>query len=145
MTAIRSARAESGIEAGDILPAQLWLADGPARAAYADMAAAVGRLARVTPTLVADRATLTSAPGVAVLTGDAEARLAQSAADRERERTRLEKELSGLQAQLGTTSARLADANVTGRAPSDVVDQARRRAAELEGQVVALQSRLKGE
>jgi valyl-tRNA synthetase len=139
VSAIRSARAESGIEAADILPAQIWLADGPARAAYDDMAAAVARLARVTPTFVADRAAL--GDGLAVVTGVAEARLTRSEADRERERARLDKELAALAAQLASIRARLSDANFTGRARADVVDQARRRAAELEAQVAALGAR----
>jgi valyl-tRNA synthetase len=136
VSAIRTARAESGIEAAEILPAQVWLSDGPARAAYEEMAAHVARLARVTPTLVNDRAAL--ADGLAVVTAVAEARLSQSAEQRDRERVRLDKELSSLETQLSATNARLADANFTARAPADVVNQARRRAVELEGQVQAL-------
>jgi valyl-tRNA synthetase len=137
--AIRSARAESGIEAADILPAQIWLADGPGRDAYAELAAAVSRLARVTPTLIDERAAL--AHGLAVVTANSEARLEQSAAHRERERARLEKELRGLQAQLDGALARLSDASFIGKAPKSVVDDARNRAAELEAQVAALKAR----
>ncbi len=139
VTAMRSARAESGIEAGDILPAQIWLANGPARDAYGDMAAAVARLARVTATLIDDRAAL--AEGVAVVSTVAEARLTQSATQLERERARLDKELRELRAQLDAARARLSDANFIGRAPTAVVNEARRRAAELEAQVAALTAR----
>jgi valyl-tRNA synthetase len=139
VTAIRSARAESGIEAGDILPAHFWLADGSARAAYADMAGAVARLARVTPTLVDDRSAL--ADGIAVVTPVGEARLSQSAEHRERERARLEKELASLKAQLASANARLSDANFVDRAPKAVVDEARKRAQELQTQVDALTAR----
>jgi valyl-tRNA synthetase len=139
VTAIRSARAESGIEAGDILPAQIWLADGPARAVYADSAAAVARLARVTPELVPDRTTLKD--GLTVVTGNGEVRLVQSAAQREREHARLEKELSSLKAQLASANARLSDANFVDKAPKSVVDEARKRAVELQTQVDALTSR----
>jgi valyl-tRNA synthetase len=139
VTAIRSARAESGIEAADILPAQLWLAPGPARDAYAQMSAAVARLARVTPSLIDDRAAFSD--GVAVVTAVAEARLSQSAGQRERERARIEKELRGLLAQLDAARARLSDANFTDKAPRAVVDEARRRAAELDAQVTALMAR----
>jgi valyl-tRNA synthetase len=138
---IRTARAESGIEPADILPAQVWLADGPARAAYPDMAAAVARLARVQPTLVEERAALPSSTGLAVVTASAEARLARSEADRQRERARLDKEMQKLQAQLIAAQARLADPNFTGRAPAPIVDQARKRAAELETRVAALTTR----
>ncbi|MDL2334518.1 MAG: class I tRNA ligase family protein, partial [Chloroflexota bacterium] len=142
VTAIRAARAESGVEAADVLPAQICLSDGPARAAYAQMDAALARLARVQPTLVDDRAAL--GEGLAVVTGVAEARLTRSAADREREQSRLEKELRNVDAQLAATNTRLADSGFTGRAPAEVVEQTRRRAAELAEQSAALKSRLKG-
>jgi valyl-tRNA synthetase len=143
VSAIRAARAESGIEAADVLPAQIWLAAGPARAAYPEMAAALARLARVEPTLVADRPVL--GDGLATVTGAAEARLTRSDADRERERARLDKELRNVDAQLAATNARLADAGFTDRAPAEVVEQTRRRAAELTEQKAALESRVKGE
>jgi valyl-tRNA synthetase len=136
---IRTARAESGIEAADIVPAQIWLADGPARAAYGDMFGAVARLARVTPELVADRSALKD--GLTVVTGSAEARLMQSDAQREREHARLEKELGGLKAQLASANARLSDANFVDRAPKAVVDEARKRALELQTQIDALTNR----
>ncbi|MEP7361359.1 MAG: class I tRNA ligase family protein, partial [Chloroflexota bacterium] len=141
--AIRAARAESGIEAADVLPAQVWLADGPAQAAYSSMSSALARLARITPTLVADRAALTD--GLAVVTGASEARLSRSDADRERERARLEKELRNVEAQLAATNARLVDTGFTGRAPAEVVEATRRRAAELAEQAAALQSRVQGD
>ncbi|MEO8626270.1 MAG: class I tRNA ligase family protein, partial [Candidatus Limnocylindrales bacterium] len=140
--AIRAARAESAIEASEILPAQIWLNQGPARAAYAQMDGALARLARVQPALVDERAAL--ADGLAVVTGAAEARLTRSQADREREQARLEKELRNVDAQLAATSSRLADSGFTGRAPAEVVEQTRRRAAELAEQSAALKSRLKG-
>jgi valyl-tRNA synthetase len=139
ITSIRAARAESGVDVGDILPAVIWLADGPARAAFPALAPAIGRLARVQPSLAEDRATLED--GLAVVTAFAEARLTRSQASRERERVRLEKEIANLQAQLSATEARLADVNFTGRAPATVVDKARRHALELAGQIAALTDR----
>ena len=141
VTAVRAARAETGIEPGDILPAQIWLADGPARAAYPQMASAIARLARVQPTLVDDRAAFADGSGLAVVTAVAEARLTNSQAHRDRERARLEKELGSLRAQLGATDARLQDANFMARAPEAVVAQARQRKLELETQVQALETR----
>ncbi len=143
VSAIRAARAESGIEAADVLPAEIWLAAGPARAAYPEMAAALARLARVEPTLVAERPVL--GDGLSTVTGAAEARLTRSDADRDRERARLDKELRNVDAQLAATNARLADVGFTGRAPADVVEQTRRRAAELTEQKAALESRVKGD
>jgi valyl-tRNA synthetase len=86
-----------------------------------------------------------SAGGLTVISGAAEARLTRSDADREREKARLVKELRNVEAQLAATSARLADDGFTGRAPATVVEQTRRRAAELADQAQALESRLKGD
>jgi valyl-tRNA synthetase len=145
VSALRAARAESGIDAADWLPASIWLGDARARAAYSGLAPAIGRLARVQPTLVERREDLdATAGGLAVVSGAAEARLTRSDADREREKARLVKELGNIEAQLDATSARLADAGFIGRAPAGVVEQTRRRAAELADQAQALQSRLKG-
>jgi valyl-tRNA synthetase len=44
VTALRAARAESGIEAADWLPAAIWIGDERARAAYPALAPAIGRL-----------------------------------------------------------------------------------------------------
>src|SRR5262249_20758806 len=69
ITAIRAARAEAGIQAADIVEASLWLPDGPARAAFADLQPVVERLARVHATTVAERAALdTVADALAVVT-----------------------------------------------------------------------------
>ncbi|CAN5745901.1 valine--tRNA ligase [soil metagenome] len=143
--ALRTARAESGIAAADWLPAQLWLPEGAARAAYPEMADAVGRLARVRPELVADRASLeTGAGGPAVVSPSGEARLMRSAADRAVELERLTKELRNIETQLQATEARLADQAFVSRAPEHVVEGARQRARELNEQVAVLRSRLEG-
>ena len=142
--AIRTARAESGIEPADWLPAILWLPQGPARDAYSQLETAVGRLARVRPTLLERREDLDSlaAPGLAVITPTAEARLLRSDSDRERERTRLTKELRSVESQLSATEVRLADEAFVSKAPAHIVEQARQRADELRAQVGVLQSRL---
>jgi len=146
ISAVRTARAESGIEAAEWLPASLWLAHGPARAAYPDLEAAIGRLARIRPALVAERDALddAAADGVPVVTTSGEARLVRSEANRARERSRLEKELRNIEAQLTATESRLADAGFVSRAPQPVVDQARRKHAELSDQAAALKARIEG-
>ncbi|HYI21163.1 MAG TPA: class I tRNA ligase family protein, partial [Candidatus Limnocylindrales bacterium] len=142
--AMRTARAESGIAAADWLPARVWLADGAARDAYPSLEAAIARLARVRPSLVSHRNELDSdgEAGLAVVTATAEARLARSAADRERERERLAKELRNVEAQLAAAEARIADENFVKRAPANVVDQARARAAELRELAATLTARM---
>jgi len=142
VTEIRAARAESGIGASDWLPALIWLPEGSARDAYPALETAVGRLARVRPTLVEDRAALHAQDGLAVISTTGEARLLRSDADRDRERGRLEKELRAAESQLSSTQARLGDDAFVSRAPANVVEQVRHRAAELQEQIDALRARL---
>ena len=141
--AIRAARAEAGIQPADIVDATLWLPEGPARAAFADLRPVVERLARVRAVALDDRAALDTTSGaLAVVTPFGEARLMRSDADVERERARLDKELRGTEAALESADRRLEDPNFTGRAPASVVEHAQRRAAELREQVAALKARL---
>jgi valyl-tRNA synthetase len=145
ITAIRAARAEAGIAPADFLEAIVWLPDGPAREAFDDLKTVVERLARVRASRVADRAALDDGNvtgALAIVTPYGEARLLRSDADRELERGRLEKELRNATAALEATNKRLSDPNFTGRAPAPVVEQAQRRAAELNEQITALQARL---
>ncbi len=144
VTDIRAARAESGIEASEWLPALIWLPEGTGRDAYPALETAVGKLARVRPTLVDERAALDSqgSGGLAVISTTGEARLLRSDADRERERARLQKELRAAEAQLSATEARLADDEFVSRAPANVVEHARDRANELRKQIDALSARL---
>ncbi len=145
ITAVRAARAEAGIGAGDTVDATIWLPDGATRAAYDDLKPVVERMARIRSTTVAERTALDAQPTpatLAVMTPIGEARLLQSDADLARERARLEKELRNAQAALDATDKRLEDPNFTGRAPASVVEQTQRRALELREQVAALRSRL---
>ncbi|MEO6351120.1 MAG: valine--tRNA ligase [Candidatus Limnocylindrales bacterium] len=145
VTAIRGARAESGIAAGDWLNARLWLPDGPARAAYPELAEAIDRLARVKATLVDNREALDPAgtgASLAVISVIGEARLERSDADRELEQARLRKEFEAARAALASTAARLADDSFVARAPQNVVEQTRRRAQELGEQIAALAARM---
>jgi valyl-tRNA synthetase len=144
ITAIRAARAEAGIQPADVVDASLWLPDGSAREAFADLQSVVERLARIRATTVDERAALDddAAQSLSVVTPFGEARLIRSDADRERERARLEKELRNSEAALEAADRRLEDPNFTGRAPAAVVEQASRRAAELREQVAALRARL---
>jgi valyl-tRNA synthetase len=144
VTAIRGARAESGIAAADWLEGRIWLPEGPARESYAELADALGRLARVRATLVASRLNLDEGqgPGLAVVAPYGEGRLLRSDSDRELERRRLEKEFHAAEAQLGSAQTRLSNADFTSRAPQSVVEQARQRESELREHVEALRGRL---
>jgi valyl-tRNA synthetase len=68
--------------------------------------------------------------------------LLRSDADRAKDRARLEKEFRNVEGQLAAAEQRLADPNFVGRAPADVVDQARQRVSELTDQMAALRARL---
>ena len=67
----------------------------------------------------------------------------RSAADRERERQRLAKELLNLEAQLVGVDNRLADQAFIAKAPAQVVETTRRRGAELRDQVATLNQRIR--
>ena len=67
----------------------------------------------------------------------AEARLAATEGDRERDRARVERELAEARQHLEAARARLADPRFTERAPAAVVEGARQRAQELEDRVAA--------
>jgi valyl-tRNA synthetase len=144
ITAIRGARAESGIAAADIVDAWIYFKQPQAREAFESLRTVVERLARIRSTVVDDRSELAAAGegAMAVIAASGEARVRRSDSDRARERTRLDKELANARAHLGASDKRLADDNFVGRAPAAVVDQARRRAAELRDQVTSLTARL---
>jgi valyl-tRNA synthetase len=146
VSAIRGARAESGIAPADLLDATIWLPEGPARDSYPALSEAIDRLARTRATLVGDREALdANSPGasaLAVISPIGEARLMRSDADVQAEQARLRKELDGARSSLRSTEARLADASFIERAPQNVVEQTRRRAQELAEQIAAITSRM---
>jgi len=144
VSGLRTARAESGVPAAEWLPTRVWLAEADARAAYEPLEPALSRLARVRPQLVDQRADLdTDEGGLAVVSGAGEARMIRSAADRERERQRLAKELLNLETQLVGVDNRLADQAFIAKAPAQVVETTRRRGAELRDQVATLNQRIR--
>jgi len=81
--------------------------------------------------------------GIIVIVGrDVETRVRRAGADLARERARLEKELAEARGLLEAADARLANESFVSRAPADVVEGARRRAAELRERVAVLEERL---
>ncbi len=144
VSALRAARAESDIPAGDWLPARIWLSDAAARAAYEPLEPALARLARVRPELVEQRADLDAGEGsLAVVSAAGEGRMMRATGDRERERQRLAKELLILESRLVGVDNRLADPAFVSKAPPQVVDTTRRRSADLRNQVAALNQRMR--
>jgi valyl-tRNA synthetase len=146
--AIRTARADAGIDPGERLEALVYLADEPTRQAYGSLSAAVARLGRIQATIVDARDRLETPAGsdaasaLAVLTDAAEARLTADPATRERERARLEKDHAEALRLRDAARARIADASFVERAPAAVVDAARQKLAELEERVQRLSHRI---
>lgn len=143
VTQIRNARADAGIEPATMLDAELSF-DDPSRAdAFESIADVVSRLAKVRPTVTTGHAESDDAALVVVSHG-AEARLSVKAEDRERDRARLEKELSEVEAQLKTTRSKLANEGFVAKAPEDVVAGVRARQAELEELAERIREHLAG-
>jgi valyl-tRNA synthetase len=144
---LRTARAEAGIEPAAWLPATIWLPEGQARDAYAELASGIARLARIRPTVAGSR---TEAAGAAdegslsVMAGALEARLERPGADVQREQARLAKDLAQLEASLAQTEKRLADEQFLARAPAEIVAATRERAAELRRHIDRLAGRVHG-
>jgi valyl-tRNA synthetase len=143
--AVRNARVGAGIEAATLLEADLVLPDPEVRAAHAALAEPFGRLARLRPVRVhVDLETLPASAlgGLAVIATAGEARLSRGAGDLDRERSRLERALVDAHRLLAAADSKLDDSAFTTRAPTAVVDGARRRRAALAEQVATLASRL---
>jgi len=129
---MRNARADAGIEAGTWLEAELRFEGADRAEAFESIADVVAKLARVRPTISRSEAEPTDDAALVVVSPGAEARLSVSAEDRERDRTRLEKELAETEKQLASTRAKLANEAFVSKAPAKVVDGVRAREAELQ-------------
>jgi valyl-tRNA synthetase len=148
--AVRTARADAGIEPATRLEARIFVADDEVRRVFEELSDAVGRLGRLNATLVESRegldvaalAAATGATDIAILTDRAEARLTADAATQERERARLDRERAETGRLLQSARARLADESFVSRAPSAVVEAARQRLAELEERMKRLSERM---
>ena len=142
--AIRNARATAGVPAASWLPVDVFV-PGPQAATFAALAPAIERLARSRPlTRLSERAALDSAPAGAlgVIAGELEARIHAATATSEADRARVEKELAQARQALEAARARLGDATFLERAPANIVEGARTRAAELEDRVRRLEESL---
>jgi valyl-tRNA synthetase len=149
IVAVRNARATADVAAAAWLEVQL-APPAASAALFADLAPAIGRLARARPLRLVDApAELDRPPGVldVVLPGGLEATILPAAAATEdpgRDRARLEKELAEAEGHLAAARARLANPSFTEKAPAAVVEGARERERELAAQVERLRERLAG-
>jgi valyl-tRNA synthetase len=142
VSAMRNARTDAGIQPSSWLEARLRFTEPRAESAYAELAGAVSRLARVRPVVqTPGHADGEADHALFVVTRAAEARLVAESADRDRDRARLEREIAEVERLLAAARERLADERFTSRAPEAVVAGARDRAAELEERLARLRER----
>jgi valyl-tRNA synthetase len=139
---VRTARADAAIPPATWLDAELRFDDPRLTQAFEAIADAVARLARVRPSVTSGSATVAPAEAIVVVTPGAEARLSVGREDRERDLTRLRRELEEAHRMLASTQARLADDAFVARAPAQVVEGVRTRANELEALIGRLREHL---
>ena len=146
---IRNARSEARVEPAAWLPVDVYVPE-PLGETFEALRPAIERLSRARPLtreLSPDPIRRGVAGGLSVIAGEAEAVVRPAARDAEqetRDRARLEKELADATDLLALARARLANDSFVMRAPSNVVEAARARAAELEELVERLRRRLGG-
>ncbi len=150
---IRNARSEARIEPATWLAVDVAIPTrlGPT---FEALAPALGRLARARPltrhlTVESLRPSGAGATDLAIVSGGIEAvvRSATPDADPEAvhlETARLERELETAETRLAATRLRLADTAFVGKAPAQVVENARRQEAELAELVERLRGRIRG-
>ncbi len=153
ITAVRNARATAGVQASAWLPLDVAV-PAALTPTFEALAPAVERLARARPLTRVDKLGAADARDGSTLTvvaGGIEARITTApagegsgaAAPSAAERARLEKELAQAATALQGTQARLADLAFLERAPANVVEGARTRAAELAERVARLTASLR--
>jgi valyl-tRNA synthetase len=145
ITAIRNARTDAGIEPATWLAATIVPRSAGLVTALRGLEDGAERLAHVRISVTDDRGALDKVPdALAVVTDQAEARLAATEGDRARDRARVAKELAEAERHLEAARARLADPQFAQRAPAAVVEGARQRAHELAERVERLREHAGG-
>jgi valyl-tRNA synthetase len=129
---MRNARADAGIEPATWLDAELRFEQTGHAEAFEAISDAVAKLAHVRPTVAVGGSDSADDSALVVVSPGAEARLSVSAEDRERDRSRLEKELAETEKLLAATQAKLANEAFVSKAPANVVEGVRAREAELQ-------------
>jgi valyl-tRNA synthetase len=145
--AVRNARAEARIEPAAWVPVDVYVPEtlGPT---FEALHPSIERLARARPLnreLSSESIRRGVDGGLSIIAGEIEAVIRPAAGDEaqgERDRARLQRELTDAQAMLAAARARLANDSFTARAPAAVVDGAKTRAGESEELVARLSERL---
>lgn len=139
---VRALRTEYKVPPSTPLQVRLGKVDAPLAAALEAEERALRRMARVD---VVERGNGSGAGGAhAVLRGGTELFIPLAdIIDMDRERARLNGELTRLEGQLRGTEGKLANENFVARAPDDVVAREREKAASLRAQLERLTDKLK--
>jgi valyl-tRNA synthetase len=146
--AVRNARAEARIEPAAWVPVDVYVPEALGHT-FEALHPAIERLARARPLnreLSSESIRRGVDGGLSIIAGEIEAVIRPAASDEaqgERDRARLQRELTDAQAMLAAARARLANDSFTSRAPAAVVDGAKTRAGELEELVARLSERLR--
>jgi valyl-tRNA synthetase len=142
ITSVRSLRKEYGVGEGERVTLHVADASGALRESLSSRSAELDRLARVGE-LLWDRAPDGAIGAHAVLRGGAELFLPlEGVVDLDRERARLADEIARLEGQLRGTEAKLANEQFVQRAPAEVVQKERDKAAGLTEQLAKLRTKL---
>lgn len=140
VTAIRSVRAEMNIPPATLTPLVLAATGAQTRARAARWDGVIRRLARVADITAADRA-----PDGAVqllVRGDVAALPLKGVIDFAAEKTRLDKELAKVEADIKRIDAKLGNADFMARAPEEVVDEQREKRDEAEARKAKIREAL---
>jgi valyl-tRNA synthetase len=140
---IRNARAESGVEVGRWIEAEVFA--GPQMAALTEVRRELASLTRIAPDkLVILASEPRSVPqALTVIAGNVSAALPLAGMiDLEVERERLRREIAEAEAERGRASAQLGNEAFVARAPEKVIEVQRRRLATAEEQIAVLSQRL---
>ncbi|HEV8338444.1 MAG TPA: valine--tRNA ligase [bacterium] len=136
--AIRSLRADLGVPAGSVVAPRLRVSDEARRRSLEPMLPYIRALAR------ADGVTLEGASGpegraAAAIAGGVEVLMPVEDSELPAVRRRLNQELARLRSELERVEGRLTSGDFITRAPAQVVETERQRAADLRGRAVALE------
>lgn len=139
--AVRTARSEYRVEPANHISATV--VAGASAGLFEASSELISRLARLRPLTVTDVLPETPRQAVALLVGDVSVYLPLTEmTDVEAERARLEKELVSAEGARRSSEAKLVNERFVSRAPADVIERERERAAGLVDRIARLRERL---
>jgi valyl-tRNA synthetase len=142
ITKVRNIRAEMNIKAGDRLSIHV-AANAEIQAIFTADEAQIKKLARADKIVLGDSLDVPKASAKAVLTGGAEIAVPlEGLIDFDKERERLQNQIEKLDVELQRLNGQLSNESFVEKAPAEKVHELRERQAEIEQQIVTLNSNL---